>query len=462
MRRQNEIRLAYLSGSVDALAVYRTWAEGRHYDYFGTNYLSQFYEVCSDLDADTYVVTTLPERFSRRATGRLLIENHPTPLGLRGLRFHLAAIAWFFRVIVSLYRFRPHVVIATALQNYWFLLSVLKWTGIVIVPSVHCALWPKFASLRRSWRLLLRLNRYFFVNCCDAVMAVSEDLAEQIRSLAGDGKVRVVKFLPTYPSNQFHSFRPANIDGGPFRIMFGGRIERNKGVFDLVDVAERLERNEPGRFHFDICGNGPDLETLRQRIEDIGLIATVSCHGFCGRAKYSALLEQAHVVIVPTTSNFEEGFNKVCAEAILAGRPVITSAVCPALAYVGDAGIEVPPDSVEGYCEAILALSSDRDLYERKRCACKAVQRQFYDANNSWGAKLREVLGQHAPVGVRAGGEPKRVRDRAPQMAEPGAAMPGGDAVETVDAELRVDHSDGLPPDLTLPRLANGPGSWPG
>ena len=44
----------------------------------------------------------------------------------------------------------------------------------------------------------------------------------------------------------------------------------------------------------------------------------------------------------------------VCAEAILAGRPVITSPVCPALDYVRDAAVEVSPDNIEQYCEAIL------------------------------------------------------------------------------------------------------------
>ena len=54
-----------------------------------------------------------------------------------------------------------------------------------------------------------------------------------------------------------------------------------------------------------------------------------------------AMYDDAHVVIVPTTSDFIEGFNKVVAEAVLAGKPVITSSVCPALEYVRDAVIEV-------------------------------------------------------------------------------------------------------------------------
>ena len=100
------------------------------------------------------------------------------------------------------------------------------------------------------------------------------------------------------------------------------------------------------------------------------------------------------MIIVPSTSQCEEGFAKICVEAILAERPVVTSAVCPALASIREAAIEVPPDNVEAYFRAIMALSNDRKLYERKRLACKPLQTQFYDLNNSWGARLRQLYNE--------------------------------------------------------------------
>ena len=92
----------------------------------------------------------------------------------------------------------------------------------------------------------------------------------------------------------------------------------------------------------------------------------VSCHGYLNSQRLSAMLAASHAVIVPTTSRFEEGFNMVCAEAILAGRPVITSQVCPALEYVRAAAVEVPPDNIEEYCQAILKLYDDRRILQTK------------------------------------------------------------------------------------------------
>ena len=157
-------------------------------------------------------------------------------------------------------------------------------------------------------------------------------------------------------------------------------------------MAQWLEQYEPHAFHFNICGEGSELEPLRERIQQIGLTASVTCYGFCERSKITEILNKCSVVIVPTRTDFEEGFNMVCAEAILAGRPLITSSVCPALNYVRDAAIEVTPNNVQEYSQAILKLARDRALFESKRLACKSVEEQFYDQRNCWGAKLTAAI----------------------------------------------------------------------
>jgi glycosyltransferase involved in cell wall biosynthesis len=104
------------------------------------------------------------------------------------------------------------------------------------------------------------------------------------------------------------------------------------------------------------------------------------------------MYEKCHVVIVPTTSEFVEGFNKVVAEGILAGRPVITSSICPALEYVREGVVEVPPDNAEAYAEAIVRLKEDASLYEAKRMGCAVARSQFYDISRSWMSAVKKVL----------------------------------------------------------------------
>ena len=105
----------------------------------------------------------------------------------------------------------------------------------------------------------------------------------------------------------------------------------------------------------------------------------------------------SHVVVVPTKSDFVEGLNQVVIEGILANRPVITSSVCPALSYVREAIVEVPPDDIQAYGDAILKLHDDDDFYEQKQLSCERLQEQFYSTSLSWSETLKSVLNKLHP-----------------------------------------------------------------
>jgi glycosyltransferase involved in cell wall biosynthesis len=123
-----------------------------------------------------------------------------------------------------------------------------------------------------------------------------------------------------------------------------------------------------------------------------GIERTFICHGYCHKQHMQEIFGRSHIVVVPTRTDFSEGFNRVVCESILSNRPVVTSAVCPALSYVKEAVVEVPPDDVKAYGDAILNLYRDRELYEQKRLACQIVQEQFYNPSKGWGAALKSIL----------------------------------------------------------------------
>jgi glycosyltransferase involved in cell wall biosynthesis len=202
----------------------------------------------------------------------------------------------------------------------------------------------------------------------------------------------VNRFIPQYRRSSFSHIRPPDDARKPFRVLYVGRIERNKGVFDVVEMARRFAAENLNDIEFDMCGAGPALHELRKEIEAAGLGHVVRCHGHCDYQTMVEMYSRSHVVIVPTTTEFIEGFNKVVAEGVLAGRPVITSNVCPALALVRDSVVEVPADDVAAYADAIRRLRDDRDLYQAKHRASVAAQEQFYDENRGWAATLKNVL----------------------------------------------------------------------
>jgi glycosyltransferase involved in cell wall biosynthesis len=103
-------------------------------------------------------------------------------------------------------------------------------------------------------------------------------------------------------------------------------------------------------------------------------------------------MARSHAAIVPTRSDFDAGFEMTCSEAILSGRPLVTSAVCPALHYLREASIEVEPDNVEQYRAAIERLKDDPELFAAKQRACAPLSAQFFDWSESWDAAMRRAL----------------------------------------------------------------------
>src|SRR5579872_1612957 len=280
--RQKKLRIAYLSGPCDGPAVFCDWSQQRQQDYFGTDYMKQFLQLCEDVDADAYVVTSLAGGYNQHKMGRFVFDNHPNPAGLKGIKFHLAFLPWFARVVPRLIRFRPDVLIATDNAAYWFLLAPLRLWRIPIVPSFHPVPWPQYAPRKLSSRVLWQLTRFFVLKHLKVAVVTSNAITRELQSLLGSdsSSVEILRHLPTYPKLQFAGMPPPNMASKPpFRIFFIGRTETDKGIFDIVEVARRLETERSGMFHFDMCGSGGQLDNLRKRIVDLKLENVISCHG---------------------------------------------------------------------------------------------------------------------------------------------------------------------------------------
>jgi glycogen synthase len=181
-------------------------------------------------------------------------------------------------------------------------------------------------------------------------------------------------------------------DQRPFRIMYIGRIDKDKGLFDLLEMARELEARLPGDVRWEICGTGKDFEELKRRHQELGLGDVVTLRGWTSLPDLINVYARSHASIVPTRSAFIEGLPMTAAEAILAGRPVITNPVAPALEILGPAAVEAKTNDVQSYVEGIIKLASDPDYYNQLCEACPDLQKQFYDRNQGLAAVLKRAL----------------------------------------------------------------------
>ena len=54
--------------------------------------------------------------------------------------------------------------------------------------------------------------------------------------------------------------------------------------------------------------------------------------------------------------------------------------------------VEVPPDDVTAYGDALLKLCDDREFYEQKRQYPQHLVNQFYDLSNGWAGAIESIL----------------------------------------------------------------------
>ncbi len=103
---------------------------------------------------------------------------------------------------------------------------------------------------------------------------------------------------------------------------YGGRIEKEKGVWDLITAAELLHTQSKKPFSLKIAGIGSELGGVRKYVEKNEL-NYISVLGLIPRDKLLALYQQSLAIIAP--SCWPEPFGRFILEARSVGKPVIST-----------------------------------------------------------------------------------------------------------------------------------------
>jgi glycogen synthase len=160
MRSNAPLRILYAAGPGHVIGTYDHWKKGQDDpSQISITFSSQFFEVCKALNATAYIISSCGQREVRQ-DGAFRLEHRPNPLSqASGLLYHSGQLAYGLGLVVSALRFRANVVIADTGSTYWFVLSILSWMGVHVIPSLHCVLWRKYAPQRRLETILLSLSR---------------------------------------------------------------------------------------------------------------------------------------------------------------------------------------------------------------------------------------------------------------------------------------------------------------
>lgn len=146
---------------------------------------------------------------------------------------------------------------------------------------------------------------------------------------------------PVVPDPTRFSPSPAGTD--EIVVGFVGRLVSQKGVSWLIEAFGRIEREA----RLVVCGDGPERRSLETLARQHGI--NVTFHGSVHYEEIPDMMRSLDVLVVPSlsTPDWEEQYGRVAVEAMLTGRPVVTSSSGALPEVVGPAGIVVPEGDVE-------------------------------------------------------------------------------------------------------------------
>lgn len=147
----------------------------------------------------------------------------------------------------------------------------------------------------------------------------------------------------------------------------------------LIEAFARVLARHPDALLVLPGGRGGEEDHVRRQIDVLGLTTRVRRTGRISAADVAGLYQAAAVVAVPSRY---EGFGLPAAEAMAYGAPLIAAAATALPEIVGEAGILVDPDDVEGWAAAITGLLDAPDEAQRLRAAgTRRAERYTWAAN---------------------------------------------------------------------------------
>jgi glycosyltransferase involved in cell wall biosynthesis len=150
----------------------------------------------------------------------------------------------------------------------------------------------------------------------DGLFADGCELAMKVQAITD----RNCRFIPSYHAIEIDAERPANPEK---RFVAFGRVEKSKGVFDLLEAFQVFLKDHPD-WKLYYVGTGRAEEKLKSMIQARNLTDSVICSGYLQRSILNKLLVGSTAAVIPSHS---DSLPLTFGEAMQARVPVICSDV---------------------------------------------------------------------------------------------------------------------------------------
>lgn len=297
---------------------------------------------------------------------RVAVRTLPGPMG--SLQFVLAGVVGGRHADK---RFgRPDVVHVHVITQAVAGLVLARWWHRPLIVTEHSSVFlpASPASLGAFWKFIARIC----LRRADAVLPVSAHLADAMRPLAPNARIRVV---PNVVDAVFR-FRP-EIQQVPGRLVAAGTLVADKAHADILRAVRRLV--DAGHdVSLVLVGDGPDRVSLERLADDLDLADRVELPGTIDKADLAALVATAQAFVL---SSRYETFSVVVAEALASGVPVVVTRCGGPEEFVDASnGVVVDVGDPQALADGIAEVLTDRGHFDRGRISASAYARFGSDA----------------------------------------------------------------------------------
>lgn len=193
----------------------------------------------------------------------------------------------------------------------------------------------------------------------------------------GDFRKKTTSLMPNFVDfrrSPRKEWEPAR-DAAPMRVIYTGTLVREKGIYSIVDAAEKLTD-----VCFQLVGDGPpdSRHSLVRNICERNLQDRVEVMRPVANRDVLSLLARADVFLFPSE---REAFPFSVLEAMAVGLPVIASIIgaVPEMVDVPEGGYLIASGDVEACVDALVELRDEPGLRERMGRYNREKAKREYD-----------------------------------------------------------------------------------
>lgn len=253
--------------------------------------------------------------------------------------------------------------------------------NLLVTRSVSMSTLFRFPGIKHPsirWKIMLLLAQ------CDHYVSNSESTANRLREWFNINIGGTV--YAGVDTDQFNSdHNQSDNDGESLTILFVGRLDEGKGLFELIQAIGTMSEYAELR----IVGNGELKEDLIEYARQKGVFDRVEFVGAVPHDRVHEQYAQSDVFCLPS---YHEGFPVVVVESLASGLPVVATNLDAIRETItdGESGLLIPPKDSEALADALDTIVSDSEL--RNNFAAKGPNiASEYD----WDTQAREFLSQY-------------------------------------------------------------------